>query len=46
MPEIPRLMIEIIIWYGLHDKRSFELQNVLNKMKHDSKGFEAGPLAS
>jgi hypothetical protein len=45
IPEVPPLIIEIIIWSGLRDKRSFELRNVLNKMKLDRKGCEVGFLA-
>jgi hypothetical protein len=46
MPEDPPLMIKIIIWSGLRDKQSFALRYVLNKMKCDRKGIEAGLLES
>ncbi len=39
--DLAPILIEIIIWSGLHDDRSFALRNALEKIKDDREGFEA-----
>jgi DNA-binding HxlR family transcriptional regulator len=39
--DLAPIMLEIIIWSGLHDKRPFALRAVLNKIKRNREGFEA-----
>lgn len=39
--DLAPILLEIIIWSGMHDNRSFALRTVLNKIKKDREGFEA-----
>lgn len=39
--DLAPILLEIIIWSGLHDNRPFALRDVLDKIKQDRKGFEA-----
>jgi DNA-binding HxlR family transcriptional regulator len=39
--DLAPILIEIIIWSGLHDNRPFALRNVLEEIKADRDGFEA-----
>lgn len=39
--DLAPILIEIIIWSGLHDDRPFALRNVLEKINEDREGFEA-----
>jgi DNA-binding HxlR family transcriptional regulator len=39
--DLAPILIEIIIWSGLHDNRSCALRSALKKIKKDRKGFEA-----
>lgn len=39
--DLAPILIEIIIWSGLHDDRPFALRNALEEIKEDRKGFEA-----
>lgn len=38
--DLAPVIIEIIIWSGLHDHRDFALRDVLKKIKRDRRGFE------
>jgi DNA-binding HxlR family transcriptional regulator len=38
--DLAPVIIEIIIWSGLHDHRDFALRNVLEKINRDRSGFE------
>ncbi|WP_108883172.1 winged helix-turn-helix transcriptional regulator [Anderseniella sp. Alg231-50] len=39
--DLAPILLEIIIWSGMHDKRPFALKTVLNKIRQDREGFEA-----
>lgn len=39
--DLAPILIEIIIWSGLHDDRDFALRDVLEKIQSDRHGFEA-----
>ncbi len=39
--DLAPILLEIIIWSGMHDDRSFALRGVLKKIKKDREGFEA-----
>lgn len=39
--DLAPILIEIIIWSGMHDNRPFALKKVVNKVKRDRTGFEA-----
>ena len=39
--DLAPILIEIIIWSGLHDDRPHALRNVLEKIKADRESFEA-----
>jgi len=39
--DLAPILLEIIIWSGLHYNRPFALRDVLDKIKQDRKGFEA-----
>ena len=39
--DLAPILLEIIIWSGLHDDRPFALRDVLDKIKQDRKRFEA-----
>lgn len=39
--DLAPILIEIIIWSGLHDDRPYALHNVLEKIEADRMGFEA-----
>lgn len=39
--DLAPILIEIIIWSGLHDDRPFALRNVLEKIKEDREAVEA-----
>ncbi|MEP2531196.1 helix-turn-helix domain-containing protein [Shimia sp.] len=39
--DLAPILIEIIIWSGLHDDRPYALRNVLEKINADREGFEA-----
>ena len=43
--DLAPIMLEIIIWSGLHDDRPYALRTVLKKIKKDRKGFEASLMA-
>lgn len=38
--DLAPVIIEIIIWSGLHDHRDFALRNVLEEINRDRSGFE------
>ncbi len=38
--DLAPILIEIIIWSGMHDNRPFALRKVFNKIKRDREGFE------
>ncbi|AZV76915.1 transcriptional regulator [Parasedimentitalea marina] len=40
--DLAPILLEIIIWSGEHDKRSFALTEVLKKIEADREGFESG----
>lgn len=40
--DLAPVLLEIIIWSGMHDKRPYALKTVLNKIEQDREGFEAG----
>ena len=40
--DLAPILLEIVIWSGLHDNRPFALRTVLNEIKQDREGFEAG----
>jgi len=39
--DLAPILLEIIIWSGMHDKRPYALRTVLNKIEQDREGFEA-----
>jgi len=39
--DLAPILLEIIIWSGMHDKRPYALKTVLNKIEQDREGFEA-----
>lgn len=39
--DLAPILLEIIIWSGLHDDRPFALRTVLDQIKQDREGFEA-----
>lgn len=39
--DLAPILLEIIIWSGLHDNRPFALRTVLDQIKQDREGFEA-----
>jgi len=39
--DLAPILIEIIIWSGLHDHRPYALRNVLKEIKEDRESFEA-----
>ena len=39
--DLAPILIEIIIWSGMHDNRPFALKKAVNKVKRDRTGFEA-----
>lgn len=39
--DLAPILIEIIIWSGLHDDRDFAMRDVLEKIQADRHGFEA-----
>lgn len=39
--DLAPILLEIIIWSGMHDNRPYALRTVLNKIKQDREGFEA-----
>jgi DNA-binding HxlR family transcriptional regulator len=39
--DLAPILLEIVIWSGMHDKRSYALKTVLNKIEQDREGFEA-----
>ena len=43
--DLAPIMLEIIIWSGLHDDRPYALRTVLKKIKKYRKGFEASLMA-
>lgn len=40
--DLAPVLLEIIIWSGMHDNRPYALKTVLNKIEQDREGFEAG----
>jgi len=39
--DLAPILLEIILWSGMHDQRPIATRDVLNKIKKDRKGFEA-----
>lgn len=39
--DLAPILLEIIIWSGMHDTRPFALKTVLNEIEQDREGFEA-----
>ncbi|MEO9877197.1 MAG: helix-turn-helix domain-containing protein [Anderseniella sp.] len=39
--DLAPILLEIIIWSGMHDKRPYALKTVLDKIEQDREGFEA-----
>ena len=39
--DLAPILLEIIIWSGMHDTRPFALKTVLNEIEQDGEGFEA-----
>jgi DNA-binding HxlR family transcriptional regulator len=39
--DLAPILLEIIIWSGMHDSRPHALKTVLNKIEQDREGFEA-----
>lgn len=39
--DLAPILLEIIIWSGVHDDRDYALRDVLEKINVDRKGFEA-----
>lgn len=39
--DLAPILLEIVIWSGTYDDRSNALHDVLEKVRHDRKGFEA-----
>lgn len=39
--DLAPILLEIIIWSGMHDSRPYALKSVLNKIEQDREGFEA-----
>lgn len=39
--DLAPIILEIVIWSGSHDDRSNAMRDVLEKIQHDRKGFEA-----
>lgn len=39
--DLAPILLEIIIWSGMHDKRPYALKTVLSKIEQDREGFEA-----
>lgn len=40
--DLAPILLEIIIWSGMHDNRPFALRTVLREIEQDREGFEAG----
>ncbi|MGI9421605.1 MAG: winged helix-turn-helix transcriptional regulator [Hyphomicrobiaceae bacterium] len=40
--DLAPIILEIIVWSGMHDQRPFAMRGALEKIKKDRKGFEAG----
>jgi DNA-binding HxlR family transcriptional regulator len=38
--DLAPILLEIVIWSGMHDDRPFALRTVLEKIEHDREGFE------
>jgi DNA-binding HxlR family transcriptional regulator len=39
--DLAPILLEIVIWSGMHDTRPFALKTVLNEIEQDREGFEA-----
>lgn len=39
--DLAPILLEIIIWSGMHDKRPYALRTILNKIELNREGFEA-----
>lgn len=39
--DLAPIILEIIIWSGMHDQRSFAMRGTVDKINKDRKGFEA-----